>query len=59
MGFYQAIYGIGMTAGPAMIGVVVDHFGLAAGFIFAAGVALIGLIVTLIFLASPAAPRNA
>ena len=50
MGFYQAIYGIGMSIGPAITGVVSDMFGIAAGFLFASGVAFVGFLITLIFL---------
>ncbi|HHW67111.1 MAG TPA: MFS transporter [Epulopiscium sp.] len=33
MGFYQAIYGVGMILGPVLLGVIGDKFGLMTGFI--------------------------
>ena len=50
MGFYQAIYGIGMSIGPAITGIVSDMFGVAAGFLFAAGIGFVGFLIALIFL---------
>lgn len=32
MGFFQALYGIGMTVGPIIMGFITDYAGLAAGF---------------------------
>lgn len=32
MGFYQAVYGVGMIVGPVLLGLVGDRYGLAAGF---------------------------
>ena len=58
MGFFQAIYGLGITAGPAIIGIVADHFSLTAGYLFAAGVALVGILVSLIFLEKSKAPAR-
>jgi predicted MFS family arabinose efflux permease len=49
MGFYQAIYGIGMAAGPALVGIVADRLGLVAGYIFAAVVSLAGAVITILF----------
>lgn len=40
MGFFQAVYGIGMTAGPFLFGLVGDNIGLTAGFIFTGAVSL-------------------
>ena len=33
MGFYQAVYGIGMIAGPILLGSIGDRFGLVIGFV--------------------------
>lgn len=41
MGFYQAIYGIGMIIGPVLLGAIGDQFGLIVGFIFTG---LIGIL---------------
>jgi MFS family permease len=33
MGFFQAVYGIGMVIGPVLIGLLADNFGLGTGFV--------------------------
>jgi MFS family permease len=33
MGFFQAVYGIGMVIGPVLIGLLADNFGLGFGFV--------------------------
>ncbi|MCL2069090.1 MAG: MFS transporter [Oscillospiraceae bacterium] len=40
MGFYQAMYGLGMTVGPIIMGFLVQLISLRAGFLVMAGVAL-------------------
>ena len=45
MGAYQAIYAIGMLAGPAVSGPVADHMGLDAVFYLGAGVAALGALI--------------
>lgn len=40
MGFYQAVYGIGMVTGPVLIGGLADAFSLGTGFVIAGLVAL-------------------
>ncbi len=47
MGFYQAVYGIGMTLGPMLMGVAIDALGLDASFFMMAGVAALSLGLTL------------
>jgi MFS family permease len=44
MGFFQAIYAIGMVAGPAVSGVLADSFGLVATF-YITGVLALGTIL--------------
>lgn len=44
MGFFQAMYGIGMIVGPILIGSVGDQFGLATGFIVTGMFGLIAMI---------------
>lgn len=48
MGFYQAIYGIGMTIGPALMGVAMDIGGFLLSFMFMAAVALTALLGVLL-----------
>ncbi|MNY37108.1 Major Facilitator Superfamily protein [compost metagenome] len=33
MGFFQAIYGLGMFVGPVLMGIIGDYFSLNQGFI--------------------------
>lgn len=47
-GCYQAIYGLGMTVGPAMMGIFVDHLGMTTAFLIMAGITLVALIISLI-----------
>lgn len=49
MGYHQAIYAIGMTAGPAAAGVVVGSAGLSAAFYLAAAVAFLAAVAALGF----------
>ncbi len=46
MGFFQAIYGLGMVAGPVFTGTISDVFSLSWGFWLVGGVGLFGAIVT-------------
>jgi len=41
MGFFQAVYGIGMTLGPVVMGWITDSFSLNAGFMTIAAVSLL------------------
>lgn len=41
MGFYQAVFGLGMILGPILLGNIGDIFGLTAGFIV---VGILGLV---------------
>jgi len=47
MGVFQAVYSIGMFAGPVLIGLFVDAISLSSGFIAAAALALMGLVTAL------------
>ena len=47
MGFYQAIYGIGMTIGPAIMGVLVDYTGFTMSFISMGGISIIAMLMIL------------
>lgn len=44
MGFYQAIYGIGMIIGPILLGAIGDQFGLMAGFVFTGLIGFIAIV---------------
>jgi len=50
MGFYQAVYSLGMFAGPVVIGLFVDWISLTGGFFAAAALAVIGLTLAFILL---------
>lgn len=49
MGFFQAIYGVGMIVGPVLIGATSDCFGLLSGFIIAGLVGVIAVFTILIY----------
>ncbi len=46
MGFFQAVYGIGMFIGPVIVGFISDLAGLAAGFWFAGIMGLVGAVLS-------------
>ena len=50
MGFFQAIYGVGMFIGPVLIGLIVDRLNLSGGFFSIAALASMGLIMTYVLL---------
>jgi MFS family permease len=50
MGFFQAIYGIGMTIGPLIMGVLTDSTSLRFGFLCMAVLAAVSSIISGIFL---------
>ena len=62
MGFYQAVYGLGMTSGPAIMGFLSDLWGLNTGFAVMGSLALLGTIPCVLFLrekrVEPAHTRN-
>lgn len=45
MGFFQAIYGLGMFGGPVLVGYISDLWGLHAGYLFVGAIGLIGAIL--------------
>ncbi len=47
MGFYQAVYGIGMTIGPIMMGIMIDAAGLDASFYAMAALSAAGMVLAL------------
>ncbi|NLG38028.1 MAG: MFS transporter [Clostridiales bacterium] len=47
MGFFQAIYGLGMFLGPWLGGIISDHFTINIGFFFMAALAAAGFALTL------------
>ena len=48
MGFFQAIYALGMLLGPLVSGLLADHFGLPVIFYFASAICL--LVIGMAFL---------
>jgi len=49
MGFFQAVYGLGMFLGPFVTGFISDGFGLMAAFVFAGFVGLAGAVLSVWF----------
>ncbi|WP_245805804.1 MFS transporter [Bacillus alkalicellulosilyticus] len=49
MGFYQAVYAIGMFAGPFIGGVLISMWGLTSGFYFAGIIGIVGMIVSYVW----------
>jgi len=49
MGFFQAVYGLGMFLGPFAIGWISHSFGLASAFMFTGAIGLVGIAMTIIF----------
>lgn len=50
MGFFQAVYSLGIFFGPLVMGYICDGFGLLVSFLFTAVLALAGVIASLFFL---------
>ncbi len=50
MGFYQAIYSIGMFAGPIIVGISTDLISLKLGFIFTSFIGVLGAFIAGTFL---------
>lgn len=46
MGFFQAIFSLGMFGGPLLVGWMGNLFGLTGSFIFVGGLSLIGLFIS-------------
>ena len=49
MGFFQALYSVGMFIGPVVMGIIRDYVGLSAGFIILAAIALFSGAVCFFF----------
>jgi DHA1 family multidrug resistance protein-like MFS transporter len=49
MGFYQAVYAIGMFLGPFLAGELIESFGLSSGFFLAAIIGGIGALLSLLW----------
>lgn len=50
MGFFQAIYGLGMFIGPVTMGFLGDLFSLRAGFIFVGAIAILTALLAKMFI---------
>lgn len=50
MGFFQAVYGIGMVTGPVMIGAIADRYNLGIGFVLSGIICLLSAVLTLLVL---------
>ena len=50
MGFYQAIYGLGMLSGPVLVGLVMQRFSLATAFQTSAAIGIAAPAVAFLFL---------
>ena len=49
MGFFQAVYGIGMFLGPFATGYISHGFGLMAAFLFTGAIGLLGALLAIVF----------
>jgi len=49
MGFFQAVYGLGMFLGPFVMGWLTHALSLMAAFVFTGGIAVLGAIVAVVF----------
>ncbi|SNS80838.1 Predicted arabinose efflux permease, MFS family [Anaerovirgula multivorans] len=49
MGFYQALYGVGMIVGPILLGNIGDRFGLVSGFIVTGLLGIIAIASILLY----------
>ncbi|MFW5981684.1 MAG: MFS transporter [Halanaerobiaceae bacterium] len=49
MGFFQAIYGLGMFAGPVLLGFLSDMLGLRTGFGVIAMISIMGALITKLY----------
>lgn len=56
MGFFQAVYGIGMTIGPMVMGVLVDQAGLKTAFFFMAALSAASGALAWLVMAVPPKP---
>ena len=49
MGFFQAVYAIGMTTFPMFTGSIVSAAGMEAGYLVLAGIAAAGIIIAKVY----------
>ena len=49
MGFFQAVYAIGMTMFPTVVGALAEHLHMAAGYGFLAAAALLGAVCSIVY----------
>ncbi len=49
MGFFQAIYGIGMVSGPFVVGLITRYFNIETGYLIVLGICVIASFVTYMF----------
>ncbi len=50
MGFFQAVYGLGMFVGPVMVGFISDIAGLTTGFIVTGIIGIMGAVLSKLFI---------
>ena len=49
MGFFQAVYAVGMTTFPTAVGALAEHVQMAAGYGFLAAAALLGAVCSVVY----------
>jgi len=49
MGFFQAVYGLGMFLGPFVTGIISDGLGLMTAFVFTGAIGLVGAVLSVVF----------
>ena len=49
MGFFQAVYAVGMTTFPTVVGALAEHLHMAAGYGFLAAAALLGAVCSIVY----------
>lgn len=49
MGFFQAVFGLGMIVGPILLGTVGDKYGLVAGFLAVGFIGLLAIMLTIYY----------
>jgi len=50
MGFFQAAYAIGLSAGPSFMGIAIDHFDYRLSFDLMALIAVVTIVLSVRFL---------
>mgnify|MGYP000388152611 FL=1 len=49
MGLFQAVYAVGMSVFPAVVGALAEHVNVAVGYAFLAAAALLGMTAALLY----------